>query len=99
MKDKLTIENVKEKDTFYNVVGGKISYHTYAHVHPNNKSYHIIIDDFQNPERWYVPKLEKVLSLNCLTYADALKLSIQQIQQKLDMYKQFLEEELHKKVK
>lgn len=66
----MKIEDLKQGDTIFLVEDFSALSYKYLCVHPNNKSYHIIIDDNQEPIRWHKGKLEAILSLNLKSLPD-----------------------------
>ncbi|MDR0266003.1 MAG: hypothetical protein LBJ04_22510 [Sphingobacterium sp.] len=96
--DKLNKTTIKSGDVFYDVHDGRITKHTYVCKHPNNKTYHIVINTNEHPERWCESKLDGVLALGILIYQDALIESIKHQEARIEMYKGFLKE-VHSDIK
>lgn len=77
-----TVEDLKIGEKVYYVKDLDVTWFYYQGVHINNKAYHILIDEYQNPFRIYKPQLDKILEEASSNYNDAKKLMIDMLREK-----------------
>lgn len=88
------VSELKPGEIVYKTDYRGVSYYTYFGVHPHNKKYHVLIDQFQDPVRMYEPELQAILDQRLTSYdialgalADRMELQAKEIRGQLLMRK------------
>lgn len=65
------INELKQGEKIYFVESYKVNWMAYLCIHPNNKEYHILINQCQDPVRYYDEHLQRLLDQNLKSYDEA----------------------------
>lgn len=95
MIEKLTIENIKQGDIFYDVSFDKITKYEYHCVYPyrTTNSYHLVLDRTnEKPIRWHKDSLSRTIDMNLKTYDEAKLLVIDNLESHANFLRSNLKE-------
>lgn len=69
---KIELKKLKQGDKFYYIRGYEIAWYTYLCNHPRHKSYHILLNQVEDPVRVYKTHLQDILDNSYSTYVEAI---------------------------
>jgi hypothetical protein len=85
-KSMTKVSDLKPGDVIYDIDEKDVKWYTYLSVHPNNKMFHILINQFEDPVRMHEYVLQVVLDRRLTSYdialgafADRMELQAQEI--------------------
>ena len=81
-----TIEDLKIGEKVYYVKNLDVTWFYYQGEHINNKGYHILLDELQEPFRIYRAQLVKLLEGSTSNYDEAKKLLIARLREKAEFW-------------
>lgn len=81
-----TVENLKIGEKVYYVKNLHVTWFYYQGVHINNKAYHILIDEYEEPFRMYTETLNNILQKSTSDYSEAKELLIAELKDKIDFW-------------
>ncbi len=81
-----TVEDLKIGEKVYYVKNLDVTWFYYQGVHINNKSYHILIDEYEEPFRMYKDTLSNILEKSTSDYGKAKELLIEKLREKIEFW-------------
>lgn len=80
-----TIEDLKQEDEIFDALESCVKSYKYLCIHPHNKAYHILIDEFEKPVRMYEKDLREILNKKLTTNKDAYALLIRNMKERIEI--------------